>query len=264
MFGIGRFGFAKNDLKLGHLETANLVAALSTTKLGTQPVYLHELQAHRAAADYRLKVVEHGTQLIRAAKAAGRKIVVTNGVFDLYHEGHFNLLMKAKQDPKEYLVVLVNNDHSVARIKENRPFDPVGWRTKMVASVPTVDLVMEFTRDEPTTEIWSMQPDVLVKGDEYDGVEIPGVQSVGELRLVPMASGSNKRLYHTTDKAAFIAERVKGVTGGEVKEKGHDTKEGVSPGKTGRSPKGSSRVSSSTKGGSPRRAGVPKRKAGNK
>lgn len=107
-----------------------------------------------------------------------KKIVWTNGCFDLLHLGHIDYLSKAK-DEGDVLIVGVNTDSSVKRIKkEGRPITNEVSRSTIIASLRFVDAVVLFDEDTPYEMIKLVQPDVLVKGSDYQANEIVGYDIV--------------------------------------------------------------------------------------
>jgi rfaE bifunctional protein nucleotidyltransferase chain/domain len=107
-----------------------------------------------------------------------KKIVWTNGCFDLLHLGHIDYLSKAK-DQGDVLVVGVNTDESVRRIKKpGRPITDEKSRSAIMASLQFVDAVVLFNEDTPYEMIKLIQPDVLVKGSDYKAEEIVGYDIV--------------------------------------------------------------------------------------
>jgi D-beta-D-heptose 7-phosphate kinase/D-beta-D-heptose 1-phosphate adenosyltransferase len=104
----------------------------------------------------------------------GKKIVFTNGCFDLLHPGHVALLREAA-DLGDVLIVGINSDHSVQRLKgASRPVYPEGDRAEILLAVRWVDAVTVFGEDTPLETIRRITPDVLVKGAEYGKGEIVG------------------------------------------------------------------------------------------
>lgn len=101
-----------------------------------------------------------------------KKIVFTNGCFDLVHRGHIDYLTKAA-DCGDYLVVALNSDDSVKRLNkgENRPIQDENSRTIIMASLHFVSAVIIFNEDTPLELIQHIEPDVLVKGADYDATE---------------------------------------------------------------------------------------------
>lgn len=111
-------------------------------------------------------------------KADGKKIVFTNGCFDLLHLGHLDYLAKAK-DLGSKLVLGLNSSASVMRLKgPTRPINSDDSRSKMLASLEFIDLVVLFEEDTPLDLISIIQPDVLVKGGDYTKETIVGASEV--------------------------------------------------------------------------------------
>jgi rfaE bifunctional protein nucleotidyltransferase chain/domain len=115
-------------------------------------------------------------------KKEGKKIVFTNGCFDIIHAGHVDYLQKAKS-LGDVLVVGLNSDSSVKRLKgEERPINPLEYRKKVLEALKPVDLVIVFEEDTPESLIKAVKPDILVKGGDYTIENIVGadfVQSYG-------------------------------------------------------------------------------------
>lgn len=110
-----------------------------------------------------------------------KKIVFTNGVFDLLHAGHIDLLEFAKNSG-DYLVVGINDDDSVRRLKgAGRPIYPLAERMEVLAAVMYVDFIIPFSEDTPLELIKSLlRVDVLVKGGDYKPHEVVGRKEVEE------------------------------------------------------------------------------------
>jgi len=133
----------------------------------------------------------------------GRKLVFTNGVFDLFHVGHLRLLQAARALGGA-LVVGVNADESARRLKgRGRPLVPQFARAAIVAGVRGVDLTALFSEDDPRELLRLVHPDILVKGSEYAPADVVGGSLVegwgGAVRLVPHVSGWSST--HVVEKA---------------------------------------------------------------
>ena len=131
-------------------------------------------------------------------RAKGEKIVFTNGCFDLLHLGHVDYLEKARQ-LGDKLVLGLNTDASISRIKgPSRPLQDEMSRARVMASLLFVDAVVLFNDDTPLELIKAVQPDILVKGDDYAVEQIVGHEVVmakgGEVKTVPLVKG-----YSTTN-----------------------------------------------------------------
>ena len=126
------------------------------------------------------------------ARTRGR-VVFTNGVFDLLHPGHIDVLVGARRRG-DALVVGVNSDDSVRRLKgPTRPVRTVAERCYVLASLEAVDAVVVFDEDTPLELITSLKPDVLVKGGDYTETSIVGAREVrawgGDVVVVPLTPG---------------------------------------------------------------------------
>lgn len=183
---------------------ANAAAGIVVTKLGTATVSVAELQQALGAA-VPGGVVDEAALLraVAAARSAGRRIVMTNGVFDVLHVGHARYLQAARQ-LGDLLIVAVNDDDSVRRLKgPTRPLNAVTDRMDLLAALRCVDYVVPFGEDTPARLIGRVLPQLLVKGGDYRPEQIAGFDAVttngGEVRVLPFHDG-----YSTTrliDKA---------------------------------------------------------------
>jgi rfaE bifunctional protein nucleotidyltransferase chain/domain len=158
--------------------------------------------------DYRQKIRDLSSMKkeLDHLREQGKKIVFTNGCFDLLHPGHTRYLWAARQ-LGDYLVVAVNSDRSVREIKgEGRPVIPQEDRTEVLAALSFVDGVVVFEEDDPLTVIRHLGPDVLVKGGDWTEDRIIGADVVkgagGEVKSIPFVSG-----YSTSEIIRKIRER---------------------------------------------------------
>jgi rfaE bifunctional protein nucleotidyltransferase chain/domain len=118
-----------------------------------------------------------------------RKVVFTNGCFDVLHQGHLSLLQRARA-LGDYLIVGLNSDASVTRLKgPSRPVNSEKARAEALARLPYVDLVVVFMEDTPTELLRAVKPHVLVKGSEYRLEEIPGRELADETVRLSMLPG---------------------------------------------------------------------------
>ncbi|GAB3825556.1 D-glycero-beta-D-manno-heptose 1-phosphate adenylyltransferase [Pontibacter rugosus] len=137
----------------------------------------------------------------------GQKIVFTNGCFDLLHLGHVDYLEKARQLGHR-LVLGLNTDSSISRIKgPSRPLQDEMSRARIMASLLFIDAVVLFDEDTPLNLIKAIQPDILVKGDDYAVNQIVGHEVVeargGEVKTVPLVQG-----YSTTNIVKKIENTI--------------------------------------------------------
>ena len=123
----------------------------------------------------------------------GKKVVFTNGVFDLLHIGHITYLAKAAESGDK-LVIGLNSDSSVKRIKgENRPVNDQNNRAALLAALFFVDAVVVFDEDTPLNLITTLLPDILVKGADYSIENIIGANEViangGKVKTIDFVEG---------------------------------------------------------------------------
>ena len=147
----------------------------------------------REAAGCAEKTLKRGELGRFREKNRKRRIVFTNGCFDLLHRGHVEVLARAKA-LGDVLVVGVNTDASARRLKGSpRPFVGEDDRVYVLAALEAVDYVVLFDEDTPLETIRELEPDVLVKGDEYAREGIVGADFVeehgGRVERIPMLKG---------------------------------------------------------------------------
>jgi len=129
------------------------------------------------------------TGIIASLRAGHKKIVFTNGCFDLLHLGHVQLFEKAKS-LGDVLVVAVNSDSSLRRLKgPKRPLVRQADRCNVLAALESVDFVTVFGEDTPENIIRELKPDVLVKGGDYNINQIVGRQYVRKVVRFPIVRG---------------------------------------------------------------------------
>ena len=136
---------------------------------------------------------EHLVSFCDVLRNADKKIVFTNGCFDLLHPGHLDYLKKAK-DLGDILIVGVNSDESIKRLKgKNRPINDLNFRLTMLSGLSDVDYVVSFDTDTPEQLIKLISPDFLVKGGDYKLSEIVGAdwvkQQNGVVKIIPFLDG---------------------------------------------------------------------------
>jgi D-beta-D-heptose 7-phosphate kinase / D-beta-D-heptose 1-phosphate adenosyltransferase len=164
------------------VKLANIAAGLVVGKVGTATLTLQELQESLEINS--LTTVSKIIQLsalkveIKKYRDVGKKIVMTNGCFDILHPGHITLLEEARA-LGDYLIVAVNDDKSVQRLKGDlRPINNLSVRMRMLAALECVNWVVSFEEDTPENLYRLILPDILVKGGDYQEDEIIGGNAV--------------------------------------------------------------------------------------
>ncbi|MHC1738346.1 MAG: D-glycero-beta-D-manno-heptose 1-phosphate adenylyltransferase [Ignavibacteriaceae bacterium] len=142
----------------------------------------------------------------KALKESGKKVVFTNGCFDLIHAGHVDYLSKAKEFG-DILIVAVNSDESIRRIKGNtRPITPLVERGFVLSNLKAVDYVTPFEEDTPFEIINDLVPDILVKGADWSIENIVGRDTVerngGEVKTIEFVNNQS-----TSNIIKIILER---------------------------------------------------------
>jgi D-beta-D-heptose 7-phosphate kinase/D-beta-D-heptose 1-phosphate adenosyltransferase len=176
------------------VRLANTAAGIVVGKPGTATAHPQEL-AQALGAPRGDGVVTRSEAADRVAlwRGLGLKVGFTNGVFDLLHRGHLHSIEQAKRRC-DRLVIGVNADGSVRRLKgPGRPVQDEMARAAILAALRVVDLVVIFSEDTPEELIRALEPDLLLKGAEYAGSEIPGGAFVkangGSVEFLPLLEG---------------------------------------------------------------------------
>ncbi|MDI6790355.1 MAG: D-glycero-beta-D-manno-heptose 1-phosphate adenylyltransferase [Thermodesulfobacteriota bacterium] len=134
-------------------------------------------------------------ELIMRLKKEGKRIVFTNGCFDILHVGHARYLAEARTQG-DFLIIAVNSDESVRAIKgPNRPINNEENRAGLLAALATVDAVILFSEETPYNLIEALKPDVLVKGSDWEEKDIVGADIVksygGRVVRIPLIEGAS-------------------------------------------------------------------------
>ena len=146
----------------------------------------------------KIKTLEAAKAECNRIKELGKRVVFTNGCFDILHPGHTSYLCSAKE-LGDFLVVALNSDHSVHIIKgSKRPILGEQARAELLSALECVDLIVIFDEDNPFRLISDLLPDILVKGGDWAEDEIIGADVVkqrgGEVKRIPFVNG-----FSTTD-----------------------------------------------------------------
>lgn len=191
------YKLAQNSNIIEACEFANAASAVVVGKIGSATATHQEIDAFLKSQN---KVNEESsllfdnqeeeiTQLIKKLKSENKRIIFTNGCFDLLHMGHIQYLQKAR-NLGDILIVGLNSDNSVRALKgPSRPIHTQEDRARILLALSCVDYVIIFEDSTPTNLLSFVQPDMLVKGGDYEGKEIAGAQFAKEVRLIDFLEG---------------------------------------------------------------------------
>ena len=144
-------------------------------------------------------LIKDNINIIKKIKAERKKIVFTNGCFDLLHVGHIRYLSQAKK-LGDFLIIGLNSDRSVKKLKgKDRPINSFEDRATLLSALNSVDLVIKFEEQTPENLIKDIVPDVLVKGGDYNIEDIVGYQIViqngGQVKTLSFYDGYSSTNY---------------------------------------------------------------------
>jgi len=178
------------------VKFSNLAAGVVVGKIGSATATLDEIieyesSLNKSTSNSHIKTLEEIALLSSELKKRGKKIVFTNGCFDILHVGHVKYLEEAKSYG-DVLILGLNSDESVRRLKgASRPVNTEDDRAYILASLEAVDYVVKFYEDTPLELIEAVQPHILVKGGDYTGKDVVGQDIADELRLVEFVEGKS-------------------------------------------------------------------------
>ena len=176
---------------------ANVAAGIAVESFGAVAVPIERVHqqvlADVSSEQGKLRTIEQLLVEVRAWRRGGKRIVLTNGCFDVLHAGHVSLLDRAKR-LGDVLIVATNTDERVREFKgPNRPVNGLAQRAAVLSGLAAVDAVVVFEEETPREIIERIGPDVLAKGDEYEIEQIPGASFViergGTVERLPMVEG---------------------------------------------------------------------------
>lgn len=137
---------------------------------------------------HKIRPLNELADIVSDLKSRGKKIVFTNGCFDLLHIGHTRYLREAGK-LGDTLIVGLNSDNSVRRLKPQRPINEEAHRAEVLAALEMVDYITIFSEDTPYNLIKTIRPDVLVKGGDWKKEDIVGSDLVAEVHSLPYVQG---------------------------------------------------------------------------
>ena len=178
---------------------ANYAAAVVVGKIGSSAATIDEIMKLQGYVEPKpdfpkVLPISEVSILVSRLRAQGKSVVFTNGCFDILHVGHVKYLQKASACG-DVLVVGINSDQSVRNLKGlGRPINSAEDRAFTVSALESVDFVVIFDDDTPYDLICLLQPDVLVKGGDYEGKKVVGQDVVDDLRIVDFEDGYSTSL----------------------------------------------------------------------
>ena len=174
------------------VKLANVTAGIVVGKSGTATASLLEIEPHFSGEEliFSLSEVKKHSSMLRQDR---KKVVFTNGCFDILHAGHVHYLEEAKKLGHK-LVVGLNSDSSVKALKgKSRPVNNLEQRAKVLSSLQCVDKVVPFSDETPLKLIKAIKPDVLVKGGDYKVKDVVGHKEIkswgGEVKIISLVPG---------------------------------------------------------------------------
>ena len=177
-------------------EFANKAAAVVVAKVGSATATLNEIEEYehslnKGTIESKIKDFIQIARISKRLKSQGRRVVFTNGCFDILHRGHASYLQKAKE-LGDILILGLNSDASISRLKgSERPINTLEDRAFLLAALESVDYVVPFTQDTPYELIKEILPDLLVKGADYRGKEVVGSDLAGAVKLIEFVDGKS-------------------------------------------------------------------------
>tara|TARA_B100000242_G_scaffold207582_1_gene150663 strand:- start:49 stop:1458 length:1410 start_codon:yes stop_codon:yes gene_type:complete len=189
--------FLANDYTVKEaVMKANIAAGIVISKIGTATVNMSEINAYDGQSNFsnnKIKEINELRSIFSNLRKKGKKIVMTNGCFDILHRGHIEYLAKAKE-LGDVLIIALNDDNSIKILKgEKRPINKIYDRLKIISSLNFVDYVCQFSEETPLNIYKDLSPDVLVKGGDYKIENIIGAKEIlkkgGEVKVIPFLKG---------------------------------------------------------------------------
>ena len=195
---LASLGFALAcDLNIDEaIEFSNFAAGVVVGKIGSATATINEIieyesSLNKSFSEEHIKTLNEIVVLCTELKARGKRVVFTNGCFDLLHAGHVKYLETAKSFG-DVLIIGLNSDRSVTALKgEGRPINAQMDRAYILAALEVVDYVVIFDEDTPYELIKAIKPHTLVKGGDYESKEVIGQDIADELKLVEFVDGKS-------------------------------------------------------------------------
>ena len=178
------------------IKFANLASGVVVGKIGSATTSINEIieyesSLNKSNSGEHIKTWSEISTIVSELKSKRKKIVFTNGCFDILHIGHIKYLEEAK-NCGDILILGLNSDKSVQKLKgKNRPINTESDRAYILASLEVVDYLVIFQEDTPFELINLIKPDVLIKGGDYEGKQVVGQNIAKELKLIKFIDGKS-------------------------------------------------------------------------
>ncbi|MEM5557895.1 D-glycero-beta-D-manno-heptose-7-phosphate kinase [Aliarcobacter cryaerophilus] len=203
-FALGNNLDIKDSIYFANLAAGVVVGKIGSATTTLDEIYEYEYSLHKSNSTSHIKTFDEIKTLASKLHSQGKKIVFTNGCFDILHVGHVKYLEVAKSYG-DVLILGLNADSSVRKLKgPTRPINTQDDRAYILASLESVDYVVIFEEETPYELIKLIKPNVLVKGGDYEGKEVVGQDIADELKLVQFVDGKS-----TTNTIKRIQENEK-------------------------------------------------------
>ena len=203
-FALGNNLDIKDSIYFANLAAGVVVGKIGSATTTLDEIYEYEYSLHKSNSTSHIKTFDEIKTLASKLHNQGKKIVFTNGCFDILHVGHVKYLEVAKSYG-DVLILGLNADSSVRKLKgPTRPINTQDDRAYILASLESVDYVVIFEEETPYELIKLIKPHVLVKGGDYEGKEVVGQDIADELKLVQFVDGKS-----TTNTIKRIQENEK-------------------------------------------------------
>ncbi|MCT7493180.1 D-glycero-beta-D-manno-heptose-7-phosphate kinase [Aliarcobacter cryaerophilus] len=203
-FALGNNLDIKDSIYFANLAAGVVVGKIGSATTTLDEIYEYEYSLHKSNSTSHIKTFDEIKTLASKLHSQGKKIVFTNGCFDILHVGHVKYLEVAKSYG-DVLILGLNADSSVRKLKgPTRPINTQDDRAYILASLESVDYVVIFEEETPYELIKLIKPHVLVKGGDYEGKEVVGQDIADELKLVQFVDGKS-----TTNTIKRIQENEK-------------------------------------------------------
>lgn len=182
------YSVCKDLLKAAKIS--NTAAAISVSKIGSKPVLQQELLNELKLVNSKIKTLEELKIIINNLRIKNKKIVFTNGCFDILHTGHTRLLSFAKKQG-DVLILGLNTDNSVKRLKGiNRPVNSQEERAEVLSNIDSIDYIVFFDEDTPLNLVEELRPDIIVKGGDWKVENVVG-NHIAEVRIFNTVEGKS-------------------------------------------------------------------------